>query len=729
MRRTRILGSSASILHRVRASFVVAAAAVAVLAFFGGGWAGGALTGHEVNTNVSSDGMFQTEPFIAVQPNDPSRVVAATNPIGFASMPAWISDDHMKEGTAVRRLMPEMVVLPASETGTDGVTLASDVIADPSVVADREGTFWYGAVTRFSATQRDCVPGGDPRMCHVVINRIAAGTTEFRPTTTAIPAADPMTAAFQDKSQLGIDDWPGSPRRGSLYAVWSPLPVSGSGAFSRVVISQCSTRLGGVYDPAHCDDPDNWSQPVDVADSDSASNPFFASVTAAPNGEVYVAWVDEIGGAIEIDRCSPAEDCATAAAWAGGDAVVATLSFPPQDPSDPGGFKKLACPIPAEPEVSPPSSAPFAEAGPDGRVYIVFGDLRDNGTTKCTGSSSDDTFDSFVAVLAPTALAFPNVQARVSLSGDAPAANDHFLASLAVNPMTGEVESHFYSTTGDATRGTVDVYYVRSVDGGFTYSPMQRISRASSDFRATNAFFDHYLGADSGADPGATAGSFYPAWIDNRADNGPGFREQELYVLTLEADPPETTIDSGPSGLTNDATPTFTFSADEPAATFECSLDTGTAAFSACSGPGASHTPAGPLSDGAYTFRVRATDQAGNTDPTPATRALELHACTITGTGDSDTLNGTGGVDVICGFAGDDVVNPLAGNDIVFVGAGDDRVTASLGDDRLLGEEGHDSLDGGQGDDRLDGGPGTDSCKGGLGVDTAGACESTRGVP
>jgi hypothetical protein len=383
---------------------VVAAAAVAAFAL-GGGWADGALTGNEVNHNVSSDDRFQTEPFVAVQPNNPARVMAATNPIGFDSMPAWISNDHMRQSTAVLRLMPETVVLPASETGVDGMTQAADVIADPTVVADRQGTFWYGAITRFSPSQRDCIPGGDPLRCHVVVNRVAAGTTDFRPTTTAIPAADPTTRAFQDKVQLGIDDWPGSPRRGALYAVWSPLPVGGSGGFSRVVISQCETRPGGSYDPAQCDDPDNWSQPVDVATSDSASNPFFASVTAAPSGEVYVAWVDEFGNSIEIDRCSPAENCATAAAWAGGDAVVANLSFP---------SGQQACPILAEPQVSPPSPAPFAEAGPDGRVYIVFGDLRDNGTTKCTASASDDTFDGFVAVLTPTALSFPNVQAKSS---------------------------------------------------------------------------------------------------------------------------------------------------------------------------------------------------------------------------------------------------------------------------------------------------------------------------
>jgi hypothetical protein len=695
--------------------------AAGIVVFFAVAWlasglAGASLTGGEVDRNVSSDDNFQTEPTIAVQPNDPSRVMAATNPIGFTTMPAWISDEFMKEGTTVLRLMPETVVLPQTETGVDGETQAADVIADPTLVADRAGTFWYGAVTRNSPSQRDCLPGGDPERCHVVINRVAAGTTEFQDNTTAIPAADPSTIAFQDKPLLGIDDWPGSPKRGTLYAAWSPL----GGGKSRVVISQCETRPGRVYDPGNCDDPDNWSQPVDVATSDAGSQPFAASVTAAPSGEVYVTWVDEIANTVEIDRCTPAESCKAAPTWAGGDAVVANLHFP--DNPNRAGFKQLACPIIAEPSVSPPSPAQFVEAGPDGRVYVVFGDLRDNGTTKCTAAATDDTYDVFIATLQPTAGEFPNGLGTVSLSNDAPAKNDHFLASLAVNPITGEVESHFYSTTGDATRGTVNVYYVRSTDGGSTFSPIERISSQASDFRAGGSYFDHYMGADSGAAPGSTEGSFYPAWIDNRDDNGPGFREQELYVLTLEADPPETTIDSGPEGLTNQTNPVFTFHADEPA-TFECKIDAGP--FAPCS----SGDAFGPLSEGGHTFSVRAIDLALNVDPTPAMRTFEVRACTIAGTSAKDTLNGTDAGDVLCGFGGDDTINSFAGDDIVFGGEGDDRLNPSAGDDRLLGERGNDAIDGGPGDDELDGGQGADVCKGSTGTDTAVACESVSGVP
>jgi hypothetical protein len=77
---------------------------------------------------------------------------------------------------------------------------------------------------------------------------------------------------------------------------------------------------------------------------------------------------------------------------------------------------------------------------------------------------------------------------------------------------------------------------------------------------------------------------------------------------------PAVSINGGPTGLTNDSTPRFTFSATDAVGpvTFQCSIDTGAPSFGACSGPGNSDAPGAPLSDGPYTFRVQATDAAGN---------------------------------------------------------------------------------------------------------------------
>jgi ELWxxDGT repeat protein len=81
----------------------------------------------------------------------------------------------------------------------------------------------------------------------------------------------------------------------------------------------------------------------------------------------------------------------------------------------------------------------------------------------------------------------------------------------------------------------------------------------------------------------------------------------------VDATPPETTIDFGPSGTVSSRSATFSFSANE-AATFECSLDG--AAPSSCTSP----IRYDKLRRGTHTFTVRATDQAGNVDPTPASQ-------------------------------------------------------------------------------------------------------------
>jgi hypothetical protein len=88
--------------------------------------------------------------------------------------------------------------------------------------------------------------------------------------------------------------------------------------------------------------------------------------------------------------------------------------------------------------------------------------------------------------------------------------------------------------------------------------------------------------------------------------------------------PPQVSVTSGPTGTITDQTPTFTFSGSDAVGpvTFRCSLDTGTASFRLCSGPGNSDTPSSPLADGSYTFRIRASDAAGNS--AVATRSFSV---------------------------------------------------------------------------------------------------------
>ena len=92
---------------------------------------------------------------------------------------------------------------------------------------------------------------------------------------------------------------------------------------------------------------------------------------------------------------------------------------------------------------------------------------------------------------------------------------------------------------------------------------------------------------------------------------------------TIDTTAPETQITSGPAdgAVTQERSAAYGFSS-EAGASFECSVDGG--AYAPCGSP-ASLTG---LGDGNHSFAVRATDPAGNVDPSPATRVLRVDPAT-----------------------------------------------------------------------------------------------------
>ena len=88
--------------------------------------------------------------------------------------------------------------------------------------------------------------------------------------------------------------------------------------------------------------------------------------------------------------------------------------------------------------------------------------------------------------------------------------------------------------------------------------------------------------------------------------------------ITIDTTEPDTTILSGPTGVIATDQATFTFSSDDPLAEFECRLDS--ESWSACPTP----RTISSLAEGAHTFEVRAIDEAGNVDSTPASRIFTV---------------------------------------------------------------------------------------------------------
>src|SRR5205823_3399707 len=85
------------------------------------------------------------------------------------------------------------------------------------------------------------------------------------------------------------------------------------------------------------------------------------------------------------------------------------------------------------------------------------------------------------------------------------------------------------------------------------------------------------------------------------------------YTWTIDTAAPDTSITSSPPASTNSTSASFSFTSTEPTgAGYACALDGG--AFVSCT----SAKSYSGLADGSHTFQVKSTDQAGNTDPTPA---------------------------------------------------------------------------------------------------------------
>ena len=214
-------------------------------------------------------------------------------------------------------------------------------------------------------------------------------------------------------------------------------------------------------------------------------------------------------------------------------------------------------------------------------------------------------------------------------TADQPAISEHG-RFVAFNSAATNLDPADTDSTGDV--------YLRDVLGADTKAPVTTITSgpAAGSFRAATAFTFRFTVNEPNAatECRLNAAAFSPARaaslpaglprgatpFRSAAPTGPAtwkapVRSRSFTVDTVE---PDTVIDSGPTGMVSDSTPSMGFSSSEAGSTFECSVDG--AAFSACASP----LELGPLSQGDHDFEVRASDAAGNTDATPASRSFTV---------------------------------------------------------------------------------------------------------
>ncbi|HEY1358244.1 MAG TPA: right-handed parallel beta-helix repeat-containing protein [Thermoleophilaceae bacterium] len=187
-----------------------------------------------------------------------------------------------------------------------------------------------------------------------------------------------------------------------------------------------------------------------------------------------------------------------------------------------------------------------------------------------------------------------------------------------------QVHNNVLSTFGGAGRSVVSCYLPGAGDqvrDSLLYQSSGSDDACGSSISRTglihgqNPLYRDRLAHDYRLQPGSPARALMGAYAD--AVPGPRLAadnpdpDPDPTPPPADTTPPDTSIGSGPHMPTTSSSASFSLSSTESGSSFQCKLDG--AAWGSCSSPKAYSG----LPSGEHSFYVRATDSAGNTDPTP----------------------------------------------------------------------------------------------------------------
>jgi hypothetical protein len=300
-----------------------------------------------------------------------------------------------------------------------------------------------------------------------------------------------------DKQMVEIDNWPGSPFRDSLYAIWH----NGAPVFMN------HRRANG-----------SWGPPLRVSGAETTGIGIGADVETNAAGHVFGFWPDEGSRRIFVVKSTDGGE-----SWSQPSIVAATH-----------GAYDIGIP---------------AQAGRRALIYVVAGawkapgeDLVYAAWTDLTGGKNCDS-----PATEPWFALRSTCKTRIwfarSLDGGAtwkpkrmihhPEARiDQFNPALVVDPATGYLALIYYQTgEGYPGRKRTHLWYQASYDSGTTWTKPFRVTTERSSESTAEADPDNQYGDYNGMT--GYAGTFFPAWTDRR-----GKQREEIWTAPL--------VDPGP---------------------------------------------------------------------------------------------------------------------------------------------------------------------------------------
>lgn len=359
---------------------------------------------------------------------------------------------------------------------------AMSFIFDPFAGADNLGNLYAGYIAETGAGAWAGTPSGI-----YVHQSTDAGNTWSAPLPIhnepgGTPGMPPYR--FNDKPHFTVDLWGGSPNQNALYAAW--IQDDGANAPTDIRFS-ASSDSGTTW----------FGTPVTVNDTpgtDMANGP---NLAIAPDGTVYIAWLDVnvlISGSksatLKLDKSTDG------GLTFGPDQTVLSIRSLPNNLKDAiGNTDARARSYPAI-QVSPFSSQ---------EIYMVYAE--DPDYNPVTGLDGPDEADVYFIKSTDGGATWST---RLRLNDDS-TVNDQFEPWIAVQP-DGTIGVAWYDKRNFPTDNVWDVYMALSTDGGSTFGPNIRVNSVSFPTPGGGVWMGEYLGL------AANSSSFFVGFTSSITD-------------------------------------------------------------------------------------------------------------------------------------------------------------------------------------------------------------------
>lgn len=398
---------------------------------------------------------------VNVRVNDPAEDAGAGNNTTQSEPSLAVSPPYVVVGFNDSNPISSLSGLAQSDTVgqafADEGGVAGNQSGDAVVAVSRGGTFYYAMLSRTLAG-----------LGSIGVSRSTDHGVTFGAPVDASTTAN-GTANFQDKEWLTVDTTGGA-HDGNVYLAWTNFANS----FATAQIMFVRSTDGGL----------TWSAPLALSTAGPGLGHQGAMPSVAPNGDVYVVWLDRATSQLLVRRSTDG-GVAFANPVAGGGAVQAITQLP----------ARLNGNIRA-------NSFPSIALDPhSGAIYIAYPARTANDQANVYLTHSTDQGQTWSAPL------------QVNDDGGL---TDQWMPSVAVAD-DGVVGVMFYDRRNDAANNlNIDVYLALSTNGGTTVLPNQRITTISFppvvgvDPRINSTYMGDYNQMV------AVGNRFYLAWGDNR---------------------------------------------------------------------------------------------------------------------------------------------------------------------------------------------------------------------